>query len=76
MKLDSIVTLEISESKLIDWLHNTHSNKSLDEIMEWLATPEGDAALCHWVDTQSGVEFDSLDDSSYSELIDYIEDNF
>lgn len=76
MKLETIVTLEIDESKLIDWLHNTQSTKSLDEIMEWLSTPTGDATLCHWIDEETGTSFDELDDFSYSELIDYIEDNF
>lgn len=76
MELSAEVTLEISESQLIDWLHSTQSTKSLDELMEWLATSEGDAALCDWIDEHSGISFDGIDDSSYDKLINYIEDNF
>lgn len=62
----------IDESKLIDFLHSVFSIESVDEVMESLA--ENDKILMDWLFSQ-GVSGD-LEEYSYEELLEYIENNF
>lgn len=69
-------TVNINEGSLIDYLHNLRPMCSLDEMMSWLSTKEGDDCLNKWIADNSNTSFETLDDFSYEELIDYIEYNF
>lgn len=62
----------IDESKLIDFLHSVFSIESVDEVMDSLA--ENDKILMDWLFSQ-GVSGD-LEEYSYEELLEYIENNF
>ena len=69
-------TITINENALIDYLHDNYSTYSLDEMLDYLSTPEGDTKLLKWIIDNTGSSFECLDDYSYGELIDYIENNF
>ena len=69
-------TITINENALIDYLHDNYPTYSLDEMLDYLSTPEGDAKLLAWIIDNTGSSFECLDDYSYGELIDYIENNF
>lgn len=69
-------TITINENDLIDYLHNNYPTYSLDEMLDYLSTPEGDAKLLEWIINSTSCSFECLDDYSYGELIDYIENNF
>lgn len=76
MNLSVSNTITIDEDALIDYLHKLHPAFSVDENMDWLATSEGDSTLLQWISDNAAEEFEYLDDYSYEELIDYIENNF
>ena len=69
-------TITINENALIDYLHDTYPTYSLDEMLDYLSTPEGDAKLLKWIINSTSCSIECLDDYSYGELIDYIENNF
>lgn len=76
MELVVTTAISIDEDNLIDWLHEKFPTQSLDEVLEYLATDEGDRCLTEWVSDNSNESFEEIDEYSYSELIDYIGDNF
>lgn len=69
-------TITINENALIDYLHDNYPTYSLDEMLDYLSTPEGDAKLLEWIINSTSCSIECLDDYSYGELIDYIENNF
>ena len=69
-------TITINENTLIDYLHDNYPTYSLDEMLDYLSTPEGDAKLLEWIINSTSCSIECLDDYSYGELIDYIENNF
>ena len=62
----------IDEGKLIDFLHSVFSIESVDEVMDSLA--ENDKVLMDWLFSQ-GVS-GNIEEYSYEELLEYIENNF
>lgn len=76
MDLSAINTITINENALIDYLHDNYPTYSLDEMLAYLGTPEGDAKLLEWIINSTSCNIEYLDDYSYEELIDYIENNF
>lgn len=62
----------IDESKLIDFLHSVFSIESVDEVMDSLA--ENDKVLMDWLFSQ-GIS-GNIEEYSYEELLEYIENNF
>lgn len=62
----------IDECKLIDFLHSVFSIESVDEVMDSLA--ENDKVLMDWLFSQ-GVS-GNIEEYSYEELLEYIENNF
>lgn len=62
----------IDENKLIDFLHSVFSMASVDEVMDSLA--ENDEVLMNWLQSQ-GIS-GSVEEYSYEELLEYIENNF
>ena len=69
-------TITINENALIDYLHDNYPTYSLDEMLDYLSTPKGDTELLEWIINSTSCSFECLDDYSYGELIDYIENNF
>lgn len=76
MDLSASNTITINENNLIDYLHSNYPTYSLDEMLDYLSTPEGDAKLLEWIINSTSCSIECLDDYSYEELIDYIENNF
>lgn len=62
----------IDENKLIDFLHSVFPTESVDEVMDALA--ENDEVLMNWLQSQ-GIS-GSVEEYSYEELLEYIENNF
>lgn len=62
----------IDEDKLIDFLHSVFPTESVDEVMDALA--ENDEVLMNWLQSQ-GIS-GSVEEYSYEELLEYIENNF
>lgn len=76
MNVTVLNTVSINEDDLIDKLHKLHPSFSIDETMDWLADEEGDEYLMNWLSSQTSASFECLDDYSYEELIEYVENNF
>lgn len=76
MELTGCTTVTINEDSLIDYLHKKYPTYSLDEMLDYLSTDEGEVKIISWILDNTNNNFEYLDDYSYGELIDYIEDNF
>ena len=76
MELTGCTTVTINEDSLIDYLHKTYPTYSLDEMLDYLSTDEGEVKLISWILDNTNNNFEYFDDYSYGELLDYIEYNF
>lgn len=76
MKLDAVISISIDEESLVKALIKERKGDSPEDIMNWIVTEDGDSWLCKWINNHTGkTQWDILDDYSYQELIDYIEDS-
>ena len=67
MNLSVSNTITINENTLIDYLHDNYPTYSLDEMLDYLSTPEGDAKLLEWIINSTGCSIECLDDYSYGD---------
>lgn len=75
MNLDAVISISIDEESLVEALIKERKGDSPEDIMNWIVTEDGDSWLYKWVNNHADkTQWDILDDYSYQELIDYIED--
>ena len=76
MNLDALVSITINEEALISDLIKERKGDSAQEIIDWVSTKDGESWLYKWINNHAdSTEWDELDDYSYQEVLDYIEDN-
>lgn len=76
MNLDAVISISIDEESLVKALIKERKGDSLEDIINWIYTRAGESWLYKWIsDHANKSEWDELDDYSYQELIDYIEDS-
>ena len=75
MNLDAVISISIDEASLVKALIKEREGDSFEGIMNWIVTEDGESWLYKWIsDHADKKEWNTLDDYSYQELIDYIED--
>lgn len=75
MNLDALISISIDEESLVKALIKEREEDSFDGIMNWIVTEDGENWLYKWIsDHADKKEWNTLDDYSYQELMDYIED--
>ena len=75
MNLDAVISISIDEESLVKALIKEREGDSFEDIMNWIASRAGESWLYKWInDHADKTEWDELDDYSYMELMDYIED--
>lgn len=76
MNLDAVISISIDEESLVKALIKERKGDSPEDIINWIYTRAGESWLYKWIsDHTNKSEWDELDDYSYQELIDYIEDS-
>lgn len=76
MNLDAVISISIDEESLVKALIKERKGDSPEDIINWIYTRAGESWLYKWIsDYANKSEWDELDDYSYQELIDYIEDS-
>lgn len=76
MNLDAVISISIDEESLVKALIKERKGDSPEDIINWIYTRTGESWLYKWIsDHADKSEWDELDDYSYQELIDYIEDS-
>lgn len=75
MNLDAVISISIDEESLVKALIKEREGDSFEDIMNWIVTEDGESWLYQWInDHADKTEWNILDDYSYQELIDYIEE--
>nr|DAG88700.1 MAG TPA: hypothetical protein [Crassvirales sp.] len=75
MNLDAIISISIDEESLVKALIKEREGDSFEGIMNWIVTEDGESWLLKWINNHADKSvWDELDDYSYQELLDYIED--
>ena len=75
MNLDAIISISIDEESLVKALIKEREGDSFEGIMNWIVTDDGESWLLKWINNHADKSvWDELDDYSYQELLDYIED--
>lgn len=75
MNLDAIISISIDEESLVKALIKEREGDSFEGIMNWIVTEDGESWLLKWINSHADKSvWDELDDYSYQELLDYIED--
>lgn len=75
MNLDAIISISINEESLVKALIKEREGDSFEDIMNWIVTEDGESWLLKWINNHADKSvWDELDDYSYQELLDYIED--
>lgn len=75
MNLDAIISISIDEESLVKALIKEREGDSFEGIMNWIVTEGGEGWLLKWINNHADKSvWDELDDYSYQELLDYIED--
>ena len=75
MNLDAIISISIDEESLVKALIKEREGESFEGIMNWIVTEDGESWLLKWINNHADKSvWDELDDYSYQELLDYIED--
>lgn len=75
MNLDAIISISIDEESLVKALIKEREGDSFEDIMNWIVTEDGESWLLKWINNHADKSvWDELDDYSYQELLDYIED--
>lgn len=75
MNLDALISISIDEESLVEALIEEREGDSFEDIMNWIVSKDGESWLYKWInDHADKTEWDELDDYSYQELMDYIED--
>lgn len=75
MNLDAIISISIDEESLVKALIKEREGDSFEGIMNWIVTDDGGSWLLKWINNHADKSvWDELDDYSYQELLDYIED--
>lgn len=75
MNLDAIISISIDEESLVKALIKEREGDSFEDIINWIVTEDGESWLLKWINNHADKSvWDELDDYSYQELLDYIED--
>lgn len=75
MNLDAIISISIDEESLVKALIKEREGDSFEGIMNWIVTEDGESWLLKWINNHADKSvWDELDNYSYQELLDYIED--
>lgn len=75
MNLDAVISISIDEESLVKALIKEREGDSFEGIMHWIIAEDGESWLYKWInDHADKKEWNILDDYSYQELIDYIEE--
>lgn len=75
MNLDAVISISIDEESLVKALIKEREGDSFEDIMNWIVTEDGESWLYQWInDHADKTEWNILDDYSYQELMDYIEE--
>ena len=75
MNLDAVISISIDEESLVKALIKEREGDSFEGIMNWIVTEDGESWLLKWINNHADKSvWDELDDYSYQELLDYIED--
>ena len=75
MNLDAVISISIDEESLVKALIKEREGDSFEGIMNWIVAEDGESWLYKWIsDHADKKEWNILDDYSYQELMDYIED--
>ena len=75
MNLDAVISISIDEESLVKALIKEREGDSFEDIMNWIVTEDGESWLYQWINNHADkTEWNILDDYSYQELIDYIEE--
>ena len=75
MNLDAVISISIDEESLVKALIKEREEDSFEDIMNWIVTEDGESRLYKWINNHADKkEWNELDDYSYQELMDYIED--
>ena len=75
MNLDAVISISIDEESLVKALIKEREGDSFEDIMNWIVTGDGESWLYKWISNHADQkEWNTLDDYSYQELMDYIED--
>ena len=75
MNLDAIISISIDEESLVKALIKEREGDSFEGIINWIVTEDGESWLLKWINNHADKSvWDELDDYSYQELLDYIED--
>lgn len=75
MNLDAIISISIDEESLVKALIKEREGDSFESIINWIVTEDGESWLLKWINNHADKSvWDELDDYSYQELLDYIED--
>ena len=75
MNLDAVISISIDEESLVKALIKEREGDSFEGIINWIYTEDGKSWLYKWIsDHADKKEWNTLDDYSYQELMDYIED--
>lgn len=75
MNLDAVISISIDEESLVKAIIKEREGDSFEDIINWIVSKDGESWLYKWINNHADkTEWDELDDYSYQELIDYIED--
>lgn len=75
MNLDAVISISIDEESLVKALIKEREGDSIEGIMHWIIAEDGEGWLYKWInDHADKKEWHILDDYSYQELMDYIEE--